>query len=551
MKKPSDVTKIVLKKSKKHIIIKTLISIAYRGIAMLTPILFSKAVDLVTAGDYTNAIYISIGAIVLVITFRLFDILNTYSWHALYNNMYDNYTNIGINKVFDNSLYSLSRFNIGEFLNMMTTDISIMSDFYCNLIMRLIRIVEVMVIFVYFFMINFYIGLAGVGVGLVSLAVILLSSNKIEKWNKEKASNLDERNTIVNEFLLSIREIKAFNIFKPMKKRIDDSTKVYTKSFLKQRVGEDAFKFSVLALIEAFRWCLFIYGIILISKGQMEMGTLLIIYNYFTQLVEGFSEFAIVNTGIRQLKVSQNKLLLDKKYKFKDFNIKFKDVLYGDKEQPRLKDVTFDIKSKSINSIVGVVGSGKSGIVDLLLKMNSQHKGTISIGGIQISDIDFEYYYSLISCIDKNDRFLNISIKDNLNIVNDDFEQIVHTCKKLGIHDEISQLKNGYDTILNSPDDKLKPNTKILLNIARILLKNTRILIFDEILCSLNNENRQIVLGILNHIKENHTIIIIDKKQDVLESSDHIILLNEGQVIETGSHEELIYNKLYKTIIEN
>lgn len=562
MKKPGDVTKIVLKKSTKHIVIKTIISILYRGIAMLTPILFSKAVDLVTAGDYINAIYISIAAIVLVITFRMFDILNTYSWHALYNNMYDNYTKIGITKVFDNSLYSLSRFNIGEFLNMMTTDISIMSDFYCNLIMRIMRIVEVMVIFVYFFMINFYIGLAGVGVGLVSLTVILLSSNKIEKWNKEKASYLDNRNTIVNEFLLSIREIKAFNIFKPMKKRIDDANEIYTKSFLRQRVGEDAFKFSVLALIEAFRWGMFIYGIILISKGQMEMGTLLIIYNYFTQLVEGFSEFAIVNTGIRQLKVSQNrfyqliiysheKLLLDKKYKFKDFNIKFKDVLYGDKEQPRLKDVTFDIKSKSINSIVGVVGSGKSGVVDLLLKMNSQHKGTISIGGIQISDIDFEYYYSLISCIDKNDRFLNISIKDNLNIVNDDFEQIVHTCKKLGIHDEISQLKNGYDTILNGPDDKLKPNTKILLNIARILLKNTRILIFDEILCSLNNENREIVLGILNHIKENHTIIIIDKKEDVLESSDHIILLNEGQVVETGNNEELRYNKLYKTIVEN
>ena len=76
MKKPGDVTKIVLKKSTKHIIIKTIVSILYRGIAMLTPILFSKAVDLVTAGDYINAIYISIGAIVLVITFRMFGIVS-------------------------------------------------------------------------------------------------------------------------------------------------------------------------------------------------------------------------------------------------------------------------------------------------------------------------------------------------------------------------------------------------------------------------------------------------------------------------------------------
>lgn len=562
MKKPGDVTKIVLKKSMKFVVIKSIISIIYRAIAMITPILFSSAVDYITVGDYTNAFYISIVAIVMVIVFRLFDILNTYSWHKLYNSMYDNYTNVGVNKVFDNSLYSLSRFNIGEFLNMMSTDINVMSDFYCNLIMRLIRIVEVMIIFVYFFLIDLYIGIAGVGMAIVSISVILLSSKKIEKLNKKKSTYFDERNTIINEFLLSIREIKAFNIFKPMKKRIDESTKTYTKSYLNQRVGEDIFKFSVLALIEAFRWCMFIYGIYLISKGQMEMGTLLVIYNYFTQLVEGFSEFATINTGIRQLKVAQDrfyqliiysheKLLLDKKYKFKNFDIKFKDVLYGDINNPRLKGVSFNIKSNAINSVAGLVGSGKSGVVDLLLKLNSQHKGTIKVGDISISDIDFDYYYSLVSSIDKNDRFLNISIKDNLNIVNDNFEEIVYICKKLDIHDEISKLKYGYDTILNSKEDKLKANTKILLNIARILLKNTKIMLFDEILCSLNNESREIVLEKLNKIKDKHTIIIIDKNENVLKMSDNIILLNEGEVVETGIYDDLSNNKLFKKIVQN
>ena len=561
MKKPCDVTKAVLKKSKKYIVIKTIISILYRAIAMLTPILFSQAVDLVTAADYEKAFYISIAAIVMVIVFRMFDIINTYSWHKMYNSMYDNYTKIGVNKVFDNSLYSLSRFNIGEFLNMMSTDINIMSDFYCNLIMRVIRIIEVLIIFIYFFMIDLYIGLAGILMALVSITVILLSSKKIEKLNHKKSAYFDDRNTIVNEFLLSIREIKAFNIFAPMKKRINDSTAAYTKSYLNQRVGEDIFKFSVLAMIEAFRWCMFIYGIYLIAQGQMEIGTLLIIYNYFTQLVEGFSEFATINTGIRQLKVAENrfyqliiysheKLLLDKKYKFKNFNIKFKDVLYGDITSPRLKGVSFKLNCNSINSITGAVGSGKSGVVDLLLKLNSQHKGNITVGGIEISNIDFDYYYGLVSSIDKNDRFLNISIKDNLSIVNNNFEEMVYICKKLDIHDEISQLKFGYDTILNSNEDKLKANTKILLNIARILLKNTKIMIFDEILSSLSKESREVVLEKLNIIKEKHTIIIIDRKEDVLQMSDNIVLLDEGEVVQEGTYEELSTNKEFKKIIE-
>lgn len=562
MKKPSDVTKLVLKKSKKFVIFRFIISLVYRAIAMIIPILLSMVVDAATGGKYKQAIIISLVAILSILIFRMFDIINTFSWHKLYNSMYDNYTKIGVNKVFDNSIYSLSRFNIGEFLNMMSTDINVMSDFYCNLIMRLIRVFEVLIIFVYFFMLDIYIGLTSIVMALISLLVIYLSSKKIKKLNHNKSITFDNRNTIINEFLLSIREIKAFNIFKTMKKRIEDSTQNYTVAYLRQRVGEDIFKFSVLAFIEVTRWCMVIYGIYLISKGKLEIGSLLIIYNYFTQLVDGFSEFTTINIGIRQLKVSEErfyqliiysheKLINNKKYEFKEFNIKFKNILYGNKENPKLKNATFNIYGNSINSVVGLSGSGKSGVVELLLKLNSQHEGSIEVDDLEISEIDFDNYYNLISSIDKHDRFLNVSIKDNLNIIKENFEEIIHICQKLGIHDEIIKLKYGYDTILNSPNDSLKENTKVLLNIARILLKNTRIMIFDEVLCSLNNESRTKVLKILEEIKENHTIIIIDKNLEVLQNADNIIFIDSGNVISTGKHLELLENKLYKSIVES
>ena len=562
MKKPSDVTKLVLKKSKKYIIFRIFVSVVYRTIAMIIPILLSTAINHATHGDYDNAISVAIISIIVVIIFRIFDILATYAWHKLYNCMYDNYTRIGVNKVFDNSIYSLSRFNIGEFLNMMSTDINVMADFYCNLIMRVIRIFEVLIIFVYFFMLDLYIGITGIIVAVISLSVIFLSSKTIEKLNQKKAVEFDNRNTIVNEFLLSIREIKTFNIFDTMKKRIDDSTQKYTKSFLRQRVGEDIFKFSVLAFIEFTRWLMVIYGVYLISIGRLEIGSLLIIYNYFAQVVDGFSEFTTINIGIRQLKVSQDRFYqliiyshakqeTNHKYNFKNFDIKFSGVLYGDRENPRLKDVTFDIKGNAINSIVGISGAGKSGVVDLLLKLNSQHYGTITIDDTEISDIDFEKYYKLVSSIDRNDRFLNVSIKENLDIIKKNFEHAVHICKKLGIHDEILKLKNGYDTIMNSSDDSLKADTKLLLNIVRILLKNTKVMIFDEVLSALTVESREKVLTILEEIKQDHTIIIIDRKKDILTKSDHIILLDEGHVENEGTHQDLLRHRPYKKVIEN
>ena len=562
MKKPSDATWYVLKKSKKYIFWKIIISIIYRGILMITPIIFGAAVDKVTAGRYREAILISLCGVLAVVLFRINDIINTYSWHKMYNCIYDNYTKLGVNKVFDNSLHSLSRFNIGEFLNIMSTDINIIADFYCQLVMRVIRIFEVLIIFVYFFMIDFYIGVAGVVMGIISLIIIILSSKTIERLNRTKAYAFDKRNTIINEFLLSIREIKAFNIFEPIRNRITRSTEDYTKKYLNQRVGEDSFKFSILAFIEAFRWGLFIYGIYLISIGKMEMGALVIIYNYFAQLIEGFSEFTTINVGLRQLKVSENrfyqlviyskdKLMLDNKLKLNNYNIKFRDVVYGDKENPRLKGVSFDIKSKSINAITGLVGAGKSGTVDLLLKLNRQHSGDITIGGTDINDISFDPYYGLVSCIDKDDRFLNISIKENLLFVKDNFEEIVFICKKLGIHDEILKLKNGYDTVLNSNEDTLKQNTKVLLNVARILLKDTRIMIFDSVLYLLNKDSKKIVLDILKEIKDKHTIILISKDDEVLREADNIILLDEGTVYNTGDYEYISKLKLYKQMIEN
>ena len=175
----------------------------------------------------------------------------------------------------------------------------------------------------------------------------------------------------------------------------------------------------------------------------------------------------------------------------------------------------------------------------------------LSFRRIKISEIDFDYYYNLVSCVDVNDRFLNMSIKDNLNIVSGTFEEIIYICKRLKIHDEIANLKYGYDTILNSKDDTLAPNTKVLLNIARILLKNTKIMMFDKILSSLDGSSRKVVLEILNRIKQDHTIIIIDKNDEVLKFSDNVILLNESEVSKIGEYKTVSKTKIYKKIISN
>jgi ABC-type bacteriocin/lantibiotic exporters, contain an N-terminal double-glycine peptidase domain len=555
------INRLVLMSAKKEFIFKVLISMFVRASVMIIPILFGMAVDNISNKNYDTAVLMVIFSMGLITIQRISEEINTYSWHKLYNKLYENYTNYALDYTYNNSIFSLSRISLSEYMNIMNNDINIMAEFYCNLITRIVRIFEFAIIFVYFFMINMYIGIAGIIVSLVAFSILFFSSKKIENVNKIKSANLDKKSSVLYELLLCMKEIKGFNIFGSIKTRIKDNTKVYTNSVLKQRVTEDAFKFSMLLLIDLFRLGLFLYGIYLISKGNMTLGVLIVIYNYYSQLIDNFSEFSAVNINIRQVTVAENrynKILEFSKNSEKHYNnisstkgeIVFENVLYGYKSDPILDDVSLKIEPNTINVITGKAGSGKSGVFDLLLKLNVQHEGKILIDNTDINEYSTDEYFEFISLVSKEPNFFNMSIKENLSIVNSDFERTIRTCKKLGIHEYITQLKDGYDTIINSSADNLKPTVKYLLGIARVLSKNSKIMLFDETLSTLDNETKQKVINILKEKRRYHTIVIASRELDILKIADKVFVLNENKLEVTGSHRDLINsNETYEGII--
>ena len=534
-------------------------SVTSRALIMLIPIIFGLMVDNITNQDYNNAYILGFILIGMYVVYRIADVLNTYSWHKFYNKLYNIYTDMALNKTFNNSMFSLSRISLSEYINIMNNDINVICTFWCDLTIRICRVVEFVIIFVYFFMINTFIGIAGIIVSLIAFTLIFLSSKKIENLNQKRAANLDSKTSALHELLLCIKEIKTLNIFKPIKSRVIKKTDKYSESWLKQRVVEDIFKFSTVLLIEIFRIGLFIYGIYLISKGDMQLGVLMVIYNYYAQLVDNFSEFAVVNTGFRNLKVSfirYNKIFeysRDIRNDNKIINehpkgeIVFKDILYGYKDDPTLSDLSFKTKENSITAITGPSGSGRSGIFHLLLRLNRQHEGTVTIDGFNINDYNVDEYFYLVSSVFKEPIFFNMSIKSNLCIVEEDMTKIVDICKKLEIHDYIINLKDGYETVINNEANNINSEVKYLLGIARVLLREPKIMLFDETFSTFSKKAKEKIIEILLELKENHTIMIITKDNEVLKVADKILLINNNKLIATGTHETLYKrNKLYK-----
>ncbi len=534
---------IIIKGAKKEFFLKYIISIFLRVIVLINPILFSKAIDSVTGTNYNKAyiyIFISIG---LIICLRLGEILNTYLWQKLYNKLYEKYTELALQSTYDNSLFSLSRISNSEFINIVNNDISILANFLATFVIRSIRVIEFFVILIYFYTLNLYIGIAGTSVSLIAFIILYLSSKNIEKVNTKKSLELDYKTNVMIEFFLGIKEIKNFNIFEQIKNRGKNYTKNYTKSFLTQRVVEDSYKFGVTLLIDLFRLGLIIYGIFLISKGQLTIGILVIIYNYFAQLIENFAELANFNINFRQFNVAKGRYykLIEYTKNIEDHKelynqeligeIEFKNILYGYRDNPTLNNVSLKFMPNTINIITGKQGSGQSGIFDLLLKLNRQHEGHITIDDININDFNNDYYFNNISLAPKEPSFFNMSIRENLSIINADFSQLVKICKDLGIHNEIIQLKNGYDTIISSTGAPLNSDLKYFLSIARVLVRNSKIMLFDESFDFFDKETRLKIINLLKEYKKNHVLIIITKEQDFLDIADQVILMDQNKVV--------------------
>lgn len=552
--------KRILRKSRKEIIIEFFVCIVLRTILLLNPILYSETVNAISGGKYSEAITVLIIYIISISIYKLFEFLRQYSFYNVYNKIYKECTNIGLQNTNDNSIFSLSRFSVGEYSNIMSTDIDIMCSFITNGIYRIIQLLEFSVIYYYFFNVSITLFLITILFSVAVLIFIIYSSNKIQTYNKERKGNLDKKSSAVSEVFSGIKEIKGFNLGKNITNKVNSETNKYVQSNKKYTVIYYAINIIAVYVFEILRLSVFIYGVYEISLGKMELGIVLVIYSYYQKIIDNFSLVSTLNLEYKNFKISVQRM--NKLFEYAKENkeneviienpkgeIEFNHVLYGYRHDPMLNDFTLKVKPNSITAITGKTGSGKTGIFDLLMKMNRQIQGSIMIDGIDIASINDSNYYNLVSIARKSPFFFNCSIKDNLTMLGKKEAEIESVCKMVGIHDTIMSLEKGYDTIITNDTKLLSSSQKRLLAIARVLLKDTKIFLFDEIIETLDKENRTNIMKILKEKKKNHTIMIITRDKKILKSVDNVVLIDSGILIDTGSHEELNKtNDLYKEI---
>ncbi len=423
----------------------------------------------------------------------------------------------------------------------------------------------------------FYIGVLlsiSVELTIFSLMVIPISGfiiSKIVKRLKEQATTAHESFAkmigFLDESLGSIKIIKAFNASERVKKKFDDENIFYSnltrKMVRRQQLASPVSQtLGVLVVV-----CIVLYGgtMILTNQSSLTPAKFLVYIALFSQVMQPIKaitdSFSGIHSGIaagvRVLGVIDTKAELTEisspvvLNEFKD-SIRFEQVSFDYGERPILKGINLNIKKGQTVALVGPSGGGKSTIMDLIPRFYDPVEGRIFIDGHDLKELSFDSLRSKLGIVNQQSILFNDTIANNIAFSRPEasLAEITAAAKIANADDFILNTEKGYDTNIGDGGNKLSGGQRQRICIARAVLANPPVMLLDEATSALDTESERLVQDALNRLMENRTSIVIAHRLSTIQNADLIVVIDKGQVMESGTHQELLkHGGLYHKLI--
>ena len=412
--------------------------------------------------------------------------------------------------------------------------------------------------FVYLMILNWILGLICFGMLPILLVISLYFRRKMKIAMTNSKIAIAKVNASIESSITGIRVTKAYTNAKTEAKKFD----VYNEEFVNARsesFGAMARFFSSSQFItDAFNVLIILGGGLFIYYKIMEVSdltTFIVSISLFIspvhQVIQFSEQFINGTTGFKRLleimdETEENEYQGDKILENVKGDISFKDVTFSYNDSKTiLNHISFDIKQGENIALIGPTGGGKTTICHLIPRFYNITSGEIKIDNQNINDFTLESLRKNIGIVQQDVFLFNGTIKENILYGNENAtdEQVIEASKKANIYEYICSLEDGFDTIVGERGVKLSGGQKQRISIARVFLKDPKILILDEATSALDNTTELLIQNSLNELSKGRTTIIVAHRLSTIKNATKILVVSNGSIIECGNHDELINKK--------
>ena len=400
---------------------------------------------------------------------------------------------------------------------------------------------------------------------ILSISIFTLSK-VIHKRSSIVQEYLSKLTTFNQEFFSGISVVKSYGIENSIIKDFDEiADKSKEKNIHLQEANALFFPLMVLLIGLSNIIVIYIGGQQYIND-EIQIGTIIEFMLYVNILTWPVAVVGWVTSMIQQAEASQVRIneFLNQVPEIQNYNtaptllkgkVNFKDVTftYDDTNITALKNITFSAEVGETVAFLGKTGSGKSTIIELIARLYDTKQGTISLDDQPIETTNLNDIRNQIGFVPQDPFLFSESIGNNIKFGKEEAtnEEIIQAAKNAVVHENIIEFPNGYQTILGERGVTLSGGQKQRVSIARAIIKNPKILIFDDCLSAVDNETEERILTNLKQVSKNKTTFIISHRVSSAKNADKIIILNAGEIIQQGTHNQLITTKgYYKDLYE-
>ncbi len=510
--------------------------------------------------DFTQSMYDLAWFMFLILTLQaIFSFFRIITFTKVSENVIANIRKQLYSHLIQMDMHFFHQQRVGDLNSRLTADLSQISDTFILTLPELLRgIINLIIGIIVIFWISTQLTL----VMLVSFPIVIVGAiilgKYIKKLSKQVQDELANTSTIAQETFLGILNVKTFTNESYEQKRYSASVDKTVKLALRASWFRAAFASFIIFCLFGAIILIVGYGAYLVQNKTISVGNLtqFVIYTVFVgAALGGFSEYYAqiqktlgATQRVRELfHEVPEALQIEQIGVIDEGNLRFDDIYFtypSRLDYPVLQGVSFEMKAGEVTALVGQSGAGKSTIAQLLMRLYEPQRGQILLNDKPIREFSLSEWRKLIAIVPQDVLLFGGTILENIlyGKLNATTEEVYHAAKLANAHEFIMSFPEGYNTIVGERGVKLSGGQRQRIAIARALLKNPKILILDEATSSLDSESEHLVQEALNTLMKGRTTLIIAHRLSTIKAAHQILVLQNGKIIEKGTHQELVQN---------